>query len=60
MERNLDLDIGDTNDFQLSFPAMGTWIEIIQMICLGSYLMLSFPAMGTWIEIVCAISFNLN
>ena len=35
----------------LSFPAMGTWIEILVTPSIGSST-LSFPAMGTWIEIL--------
>ena len=35
----------------LSFPAMGTWIEISEEDAAKVTALPSFPAMGTWIEI---------
>ena len=35
----------------MSFPAMGTWIEIFYENRTGAMPGKSFPAMGTWIEI---------
>ena len=38
-------------DEMMSFPAMGTWIEICMSASQMQETSLSFPAMGTWIEI---------
>ncbi len=35
----------------MSFPARGTWIEIVSVAPISSVPLLSFPARGTWIEI---------
>ena len=35
----------------MSFPAMGTWIEISLSSVVAVPVSSSFPAMGTWIEI---------
>ena len=43
----------------MSHPTMGAWIEIQEVISLGSQFEKSHPTMGAWIEISCGVVQNL-
>ena len=50
MDRNGDLNSSLQDNIDGTFPARGTWIEIVRVYADGTVNRRTFPARGTWIE----------